>query len=155
MYYPDPIGTLQYPWAVAAVIIPVEIMYPEHPMPADNVVVPYIHDDSRAENIPTALYPGIPPGGIILPAIRGDIHLPITPAQYVLHYRPVVHIDKISVVRMVSAPVIGVAFNRLHNDLLAVKVFVPHDLQNGLAPAGDFQFDNGHVLYIATAQRSL
>jgi len=110
------------------------------------MVILKINDNTRAEDVPAKLRPGVPPNGIVSPAIGRNIHV-ILSSQHVLDWSPIVHVNIAAILRIVSTSAIGISFNRFHKDFFAVEVFISNYLQDRLPPADDFNFDNGYVLY--------
>lgn len=153
MANPDRIGMLHYVVAIGAVW-PVEVVNVNDPVPVHDMVVPVVNDDPRAEDVPGALHPGAPPVRIIRPAVRRNVYV-VIPAQNVLHRFPIVHVDEIAVIGMVSLSAVGIPFYRFHDDFLAIEVFIPYDLQYGLVSAYDLDLDNGYVLGVKPAEQRL
>jgi hypothetical protein len=129
-------------------------MYPDHPVPPYHVVAVDVHNDPWAEYIPGNLYPGTPPAWVIAPPIGGSINA-VLPVQDVLYRSPVIYVDIITVIRVVSPTAIGVPFHRFNNYFFTVEVFVSYDLEHGISPPDDLQFDNGDILYIVAVDQCL
>ncbi len=133
---------------------PVEVVNPGHPVYMHDVIMPVVNDDARAKDVPGTGNPRPPPYRIVLPAIGRNVN-GILPAQNVLHRFPVVHVDIAAVIRTVSASAIRIPLHRFYDDFFPVKIFIANDLQDGIPPADDLNFDNGHVLYIIPAHQRL
>lgn len=153
MLNPNCIGALHNDIAIGPVRA-VKVMDPNHPDPVYNVELSVVNYDAGAEYGPGNLDPRRPPGRIVAPVIRRCINA-ILPPQNILHGVPVINIDVVAVIRMIAAPAVGIPFHRFHDDLFSVKVFVSHDLKDGLSPANDLDFDNSHVLHLITAHQGL
>ena len=133
MLDPNFICALHYGVAIRPVW-PVEVMNVNNPVPVHDLIVSVVNDDSGAEDTPGALHPGPPPAWIVLPAIRRSVNDILT-AQNILNRFPIVHVDKIPIVRIVSSSAIGIPFYRFHDDVFPIEVFIPYNLKNGLISA--------------------
>ncbi len=150
--YPYLIG-VPHDMGTIPTMIPVEVVYVNHPVRMYNMVMPVIDHDSGTENIPTALYPWRPPGRVIMPAVRRNIHL-VTGAYYVLHRLPVIYIHIISITRIISSAV-TILPNGFNINFLSIEIFVSYDLKDCSTSSQLFNFDNGHVLFVIPAELCL
>jgi hypothetical protein len=118
------------------------------------MIVVDVHHDTGPVNVPAILSPRAPPGRIVLPIVRRSVHA-VLPPQDILYRFPVVDIDVIIVVRIITAAAIGVAFYRLHDDFFTVEVFIADDLEHRVSPAKDLDLDHGHILDITAVYQCL
>lgn len=88
------IGTLNHNGAVHPVR-PVEIVDMDHPVDVNHPAAVAVNDDARMVVIPGIRGPGTPPGGVILPAIGGNVHRIVRPKN-ILDSRPVVDVYVVS-----------------------------------------------------------
>ena len=95
---------MSYDIGTVPTMVPVEIMYVYYPVRMYDMIMPVIDHDSRTENIPAALYPWRPPGRVIMPAVRRNIHL-VTGPDYLLYSLPVIYIHIIAIPRIISPSV--------------------------------------------------
>lgn len=129
-------------------------MYPDHPVPAYDVIIVDVYYDPRAKDAPAILTPGTPPGRIIVPAIGRNVNAILT-IQEVLDWSPIVHIDKITIVPVIAASAVGIALHGFYDHFFTVEIFVSDDLQHGFPTANDLEFDHCYVLYVVTVNQCL
>ena len=89
-----------------------------------------------------------------MPAIGGNVN-DILPAQNILDRFPIIDVDIVAIIRMISASAIRIPFNRFYDDVFSIKSFISDDLKDSLPSADYFNFNNGHVLHIIPVHQCL
>lgn len=153
MFHPNLVCMLHHSVAVLTVS-PVKVVNVYYPVAVDDMIMSVVNDYTWTVNVPGALTPGAPPGGIIMPVVRRNIH-DVLGFHKIPDGIPVINVDITAIIRMVASPAIGVTFDGFNDDFFPIEVFIAYNLEDGLSTANNINFNNSYVLDVISVQYGL